>query len=565
LRAKVEGTTALTANRIDSADGTKGRLPTSRSLILVCLSLAAIAVDARGQQAPPADAESLAQRACQLADAGKLGEVEPILTRLARLHPASNARLAAALFASERAYACGDRQQAASWLKPLAASAPQQFQKTITAALAWCDVDPADLDLPSARLLELADEHGATSLAPVALQLRAEKLAAAKRTDEAIFVYHGLLGRFPKSRHAAGNMLSLAELHFELVQDREAWQWLEKLVAEHPKAPEVASALSLGAQTARRMKNDEASQQWLERLVDEHHASDYWPDAVCRLTERQLDAGQPVAAEERVAEALERAASNPAVRHRLLFLQLRLAVTAGELDAVEQRSQKLIQAKPAEPLQTLAGFWHAEAAYRDGQLETAYTRFLDLSLAVGHRQDDWLGIVPLRLAQIEAQRQKWPAALERAELLAKERPEYSRIHEVEYLRGRALVALGRFNDAREALAKACLAETGAGTETAAMAQWMIGETWFQQQRYEQAIAAYKKTLSCSFPQWQAAALLQAGKCCEHLSRWTDASDHYRQVLAKHRGSRYAADAQRRLATTQQRATLAVQPSNTGTR
>ena len=46
-----------------------------------------------------------------------------------------------------------------------------------------------------------------------------------------------------------------------------------------------------------------------------------------------------------------------------------------------------------------------------------------------------------------------------------------------------------------------------------MAQWMIGESCFHQKRYTAATEAYERCLrEHQFPRWQAAALLQAGKC-----------------------------------------------------
>ena len=87
------------------------------------------------------------------------------------------------------------------------------------------------------------------------------------------------------------------------------------------------------------------------------------------------------------------------------------------------------------------------------------------------------------------------------------------------------------NDAREAYQSVVVSATGAKTETAAMAQWMIGETYFMQREFNQAIKAYHRVeVLHSYPQWQAAALLQAGKCHEMLGQWGDeATKLYSQI------------------------------------
>ena len=71
------------------------------------------------------------------------------------------------------------------------------------------------------------------------------------------------------------------------------------------------------------------------------------------------------------------------------------------------------------------------------------------------------------------------------------------------------------------------------TETAAMAQWMVGETYFHQKEYRAALGAFLKVdLLYDHATWRALALLQAGKCHELLHELTEAKQLYDQILAQ---------------------------------
>jgi len=199
----------MTAFRYIFADKPGVARALGRLAALWCCAVAAASASGQQLEHGPRTAESLAQRVFALADKQQFSEIELLLATLAESHPTSSARVAAVLYASERTYAAGNRPQAAAWLKPLASAAPEPFQTAVDDALAWCEVNPSDLKVSTARLLEMADLHTASSFAPVAMQLRAEKLIAAARTDEAIFVYHALVAEFPHSRLTPAHLLSV--------------------------------------------------------------------------------------------------------------------------------------------------------------------------------------------------------------------------------------------------------------------------------------------------------------------------------------------------------------------
>jgi TolA-binding protein len=80
-----------------------------------------------------------------------------------------------------------------------------------------------------------------------------------------------------------------------------------------------------------------------------------------------------------------------------------------------------------------------------------------------------------------------------------------------------------------------------------MARWMIGETYFHQQKYEDAIGAYQAVVDAhDFPKWQAAGLLQAGKCYERLEQIPSAVELYSRLVDEYPDTPYTAAAAHRL-------------------
>jgi cellulose synthase operon protein C len=84
---------------------------------------------------------------------------------------------------------------------------------------------------------------------------------------------------------------------------------------------------------------------------------------------------------------------------------------------------------------------------------------------------------------------------------------------------------------------------GAKTETAAMAQWMIGETYFHQKNYEAACKEYLRLeILYAYPEWQAGALLQAGKCCAQMGDAKQAEELYQRILKVYPKTSFAKEA-----------------------
>lgn len=105
----------------------------------------------------------------------------------------------------------------------------------------------------------------------------------------------------------------------------------------------------------------------------------------------------------------------------------------------------------------------------------------------------------------------------------------------------------RLDEARDLLAVIVRA-TETTAELRPRAQWLIGETYFMQQKYAEAIDAYRRvdTLDAT-GQWAAVALLQAGKSFEKLARPREAATCYTALLTRFADLPHANHARTRLA------------------
>jgi TolA-binding protein len=105
----------------------------------------------------------------------------------------------------------------------------------------------------------------------------------------------------------------------------------------------------------------------------------------------------------------------------------------------------------------------------------------------------------------------------------------------------------RLDEARDLLAVIVRA-TETTAELRPRAQWLIGETYFLQQKYAEAIDAYRRvdTLDAT-GQWAALALLQAGKSFEKLARPREAATCYTALLTRFADLPHANHARTRLA------------------
>jgi TolA-binding protein len=207
----------------------------------------------------------------------------------------------------------------------------------------------------------------------------------------------------------------------------------------------------------------------------------------------------------------------------------------------------MLDAAPTQGLQFQARFWKAEATLQAGNPAEAEAEFRSLASSPDP-ENPWRDTARLRVIQCLNAQSRWTDVLSEADAILAEQPNFPLTAELAFARGRALQSrpLPDFKAARKAYNEAINALPG--SDLAARATFMTGETFLLEGNPQQAIRAFLEVdLTYNAPNWQAAALLEAGKAYESLQKSSEAVAAYRKLLEKHPDHPGASEARNRLA------------------
>ncbi len=491
---------------------------------------------------------------CQ-ARLGNISAAKEALAKLKTAEPASQLIAPTTYKVAEAAFQTGDQATAKMLFGELSSEGnTAEWSSRGLAGLAWSQLKAEDLAASASTFEKLLNQHPDDPLAATAALLRGQALEKLGQFEPALAMYRRVMEDYPQSRELRPAMVRSALLHDKLRQAEDARTLYRQLSELQPPVAELSMVLyQWGCLEADGGQLESACQLWKRAGDDQQATNRVWADARYRLAADALERGKLDECQ-KLLEALE--SQKTRISHDLqpfvLCLQGRLAGTQEQWNRVDEPLEKLLAEFPDHPLTSSAMGWIAEATYRRGEYQKAEEQFAKLQLRASGSDDTWTPRASLRRAQSLAQLGQWSKSLEIARSMEKDYPNFASQYEVDYLIGRCLANAADFAGAREAYARVVHSERGGKTETAAMAQWMIGESHFHQEDYAAALRAYLRVeILYAFPKWQAAALVQAGKCYEQLGEWQQASGAYSKLLTTYPNSEVAEEAAKRLGMAQQ--------------
>ncbi len=503
-----------------------------------------------GEVAAPA----LARIALAQAALGQPDEASATLARLADGFPDSPALPPTRVRLAETALAAKQYDRAAGLFRPAAEGTDPTIKGRALSGLGWALLQgghPAEAAEAFAGLIgSMPDDP----LVPAAAFARGRALEDAGQADPAATAYAQAVEKYPKAAQAGPAALAMARLQAEAKRPEaasRAFALVAKDYAATSGEPADAVLVEWGwslVDAGRAGEADAVFGRLLAEFPDGPHAADARFNLAesafaARDFDRVLDLLKPVAA--------EGSAAKPALIQSALYRLGRAQAEKRDRPGASASFARLVADYPDGPFRREGRFWKAEVAFQAGDAKAAEANYAALA-AGAPAVSDPKGLVATargRRAQCLVQLGRWADALAAADAFKADHPADQPADplgpEVDYARGRALQGLARFEEAREAFDRAI--EARKGSELAARAQLMRGETFFHQEQYRDALREfYRVVIQYNAPEWQAVALLEAGKVHEKLDQWTEAAETYEKLRARFPGDRNVDEAGRRI-------------------
>lgn len=487
-----------------------------------------------------------AELAICLARTGKLDQAKQRYGELTSANVPAGALRAAIEQLSEAALDAGDTDWSTQLFARLSEEKAEQTQLQGLTGMAWSQFRAGQMKEAAGTFARVLERRPPPLVAAEAALARGQALEALGQNEPALAMYDQVIAGREPSDFGLKAFLAAARLRAKLRRYGEAADGFARLMQTYPKAPQCEAALYEWAWALADAGRHDESLRRFQQLRRDYPRSRFWADATWRLAERAFAAGQYDRTTELLTELLARRPEPTLCEHALL-LQGQTAVAQLRWPAVRESFERLSKEFPQSSAGATARYWIAEAFFREKNLPEAQRRLNALAAQPAGKGETWRAMIPLRQAQILAEKKKWAEALRLASGIEKQFPAFELQYEADYLIGRCLADEADFEGARRAYRRALNSATGAKTETAATAQWFLGESYFHQKNYAAALREFLRLeILYAFPQWQSLALLEAAKCHELLGEWRAAVEVYQRLLHEYPKSNAATDAAGRL-------------------
>jgi TolA-binding protein len=422
----------------------------------------------------------------------------------------------------------------------LAAHAPEECAAPAMYLLGWIDFDAKRYADAATKWMKLEGDYPKHALAAEAAFQRGVALKHAEDWDAAAGVLRRFVSEHPQSSHVNDAKLIEADCLTSAGKKGDAAAILASLAVD-PKAPDAV--LYDLAWSQRSLNKTADAQQTYRRLIKEHADGKLATASRVELAEL-LYADQKFT---EAAELLEAAAADKSAEaktrtagaYRLAWCYLKL----GKLDKAAAAFAKIADDGGAVKEIGASAVLQAGLTYAQQSRWEPAEKYLS-ALVQKYPEDAQAPMAMLKLGEVQAERSEYEASAQTYQQFLRKYEKNPQAYRAQFGIGWAQENQKKYDEARRAYQKVISSHNG---ETAARAQFQIGETYLAEGKFDQAIPALLAVDDVyAYPSWSARALLESGRAFEQLKQAEHAREQYKLVVSKYADSSEAAVAKDRL-------------------
>jgi TolA-binding protein len=480
--------------------------------------------------------------------------------------PKSNLLIPTTRDLAERAYAKQDWERAAIFFAGLGELAlGQPAEAAGLSGLGWSLHKAGKFAESAAAFDRVLQRFGdAPQLAPEAAYMKGKALQDAGDLAAAADAYRTAFERFaPKEPAASGDETSGLGRHAYLA----GLQLARVLRLQHKAAESDAAYAALNAKYPKPRNLDELLDEWallhyeagdyaksdalFRRIIAETPQSPLVANAKLSLAESDLFGGRLDEAKAAFQAIAGNDKASPAARQRALSLLVSLAAERMDWKTAESLARDYLDRFPEGRERSAVLYQLGEAQLQLGQPEKAAETLSQVEALASDdavSSEPWFPRVWILLAEAAFQKKDYATATQHLEKVAAMEPKPEYAYLADELLGRVYKNQAKFNESRAALERVLNDPNARRTSTAARAQYEIAQTYYLQERWEEArTAAFKVYTLYKFPEWQAPALFMAGLSDEALGERQKAASAFADVVKEFPETQYAQQAREKLA------------------
>jgi TolA-binding protein len=433
-------------------------------------------------------------------------------------------------------------EASATFRRVLAAKAPDEISGPAAYQLGWAEFEAKRYPQAAAAWKDMGAKYPKDKLAPDAAFQQAVALREAKQLSEASDAFLAYASTNPQGQYAVRARQLAAACLKESGKNDQAEKMLADL-AGTAKGPEAAGVLFDLATSQQDAKESAAAESTYRRLLTEHPDDKLAPTGGTNLAILLYEDKKYDEAAVLLEKVVASAAADPKV---LAVADYRLGLCYEKLSKPDKAAAMFAayhEKGGGNDEIEASSLVHAGLAYADdGKFDKAEQSLSEMLKKYPTHKD--APVAMLKLGEVQAEQQNYDGSNRTFAQFLQISPKSEFAYRAEFGIGWALENQKKFDESRKAYQKAIAATNG---ETAARAQFQIGETFLDEGKFEQAIPALLAVDDVyKYPAWSARALFEAGRAFEQLKQNDQAKKQYTDVVTKYKESPQASMAQDRL-------------------